>query len=184
MGILNQMGSMVGQAFAPPATAGGTAGAATTWGTLSTGLNVGGAVLSGVGGYEQAQYQAKLAGRNAEAAAAAGQFAESASKMKYGALEAGQKTSAAAGGVDVGSGAVKATIDSTKEIGALDATMIHYNAMRESMGLAAQSAVDKSAGRGAVVGGLLKAGTSFLSGANSLSDKWLDFGRVGIKAGA
>lgn len=184
MGILANAGQAVGQAFAPPATAAGTAGSSLGWGTLATGMNVGGAVLQGVGGYQQAQYQAKLAGGNAENAQLSGDYAEEASKMRYGALAANQKSGAAARGVDVGSGAVAATVGSTQEIGALDAAMIHYNAMKEAYGLNAQAAVDKSVARNSIVSGAMRAGTSFLSGANALSDKWLTYQRSGAEAGA
>jgi hypothetical protein len=184
MGILANAGAAVGQAFAPPSTAAGTAAESLGYGTLATGMNVGSALLSGVGGYQQAQFQAKLAGRNAENAQLSGDYAEEASKMRTGALAAEQTTSAAARGVSVDSGSVQRTVQSTREIGALDAAMIHYNAMKEAGMLESQSDVDKAAGRGAIVGGLLKAGTSFLSGANSLSDKYLTYQRSGAMAGA
>jgi len=184
MGILNSAGAAIGQAFSPPSSAAATAAASLGAGTLATGMEVGGNLLQGVGGYQQAMFQAKLAGRNAENAQAAGDYAEEASKLRYGAAGAQQKVNAAARGVSVDSSSVANTLKSTAEVGALDAAMIHYNAMREAYGLNAQAAVDKAAGRGAVVGGLFKAGTSFLSGAQSLSDKWLQFQRSGALAGA
>lgn len=184
MGILAQTGAAVGQAFAPPATAAGAAGGSLAYGTFATGAETAGSILQGVGGYQQAQFEAKLASRNAENAQLSGDYAEEASKLKYGALASTQKANAASRGVDVGSGAVAATLHSTAEVGALDAAMIHYNAMKEAYGLESQAGVDKSVARNSVVGGLMKAGTSFLSGANSLSDKWLTYQRSGAMAGA
>lgn len=183
MGILNNAGAAIGQAFSPGTSAQSLAAASLGRGTLSTGLEVGGDVLSGVGAYQQALYQAKLAGRNAENAQAAGQYEEEASKLRYGALGAEQKAEAAARGVSVDSSSVASTLRSTAEIGGLDAAMIHFNAMREAAGLQAQAAVDKSVGRNAIVGGALKAGTSFLSGAQSLSDKWLGYQLSGALVG-
>lgn len=184
MGILNQVGANMTQMLVPGTSAQSLAGASLTRGAVGTGMEVGGSILSGVGGYQQAQYQAKLAGRNAQNAQLAGDYAEESSKMRYGALGSQQKADAAARGVSVDSSSVANTLRSTAEIGGLDAAMIHYNAMREAYGLTSQAAVDKSVGRNAVVGGILKAGTSFLSGAQSVSDKWLQYQRSGAMVGA
>ncbi len=184
MGILNQVGQSVAQMFVPGTSAQSLAGASLTRGAVATGTEIGGDLLQGVGGYQQAQYQAKLASRNAENAQLAGDYAEEASKMRYGALGAQQKADAAARGVSVDSTSVANTLKSTAEIGGLDAAMIHYNAMREAYGLTSQAAVDKAVARNAVVGGLFKAGTSFLSGAQSVSDKWLQYQRSGAMVGA
>ena len=184
MGILNQMGAAIGQAFSPPGTAAGLAQASLGQGTLATGMDVAGNLLQGVGGYQQAQYQAKLAGRNAEIAQRAGDYAEESSKLRYGALGAQQKADAAARGVSVDSTSVANTLKSTAEIGGLDAAMIHYNAMKEAYGLTAQEQADKAAGRGALASGVFRAGTSFLSGAQALSDKWLQYQRSGAMVGA
>lgn len=184
MGILNQVGGAIGQAFAPPPTAAGEAGASLGTGTLATGMDMTGAILQGVGGYQQAQYQSKLAAANAVNTTLAGQTAEEASKLRYGGLAAQQITASAANGVSVDSGSVKAAVQSTQEIGGLDAAMIHYNALKEAYGLEAQSQVDKTVARNSLVSGGLKAATSFLSGATSLSDKWLQYQRSGALAGA
>ncbi len=184
MGILNQVGANISQMLVPGTSAQSLAGASLSRGAVGTGAEIGGDILQGVGGYQQAQYQAKLASRNAENAQLAGDYAEEASKMRYGALGAQQKADAAARGVSVDSSSVANTLRSTAEIGGLDAAMIHFNAMREAIGLKAQSDVDKAAGRNAAVGGLFKAGTSFLSGAQSVSDKWLQYQRSGAMVGA
>lgn len=184
MGILNQVGANMTQMLVPGTSAQDLAAGSLTRGAVGTGMEVGGNLLQGVGGYQQAMYQAKLAGRNAQNAQLAGDYAEEASKLRYGALGAQQKAGAAARGVSVDSGAVQDTLRTTAEVGGLDAAMIHYNAMREAYGLTAQAEVDKSVARNAVVGGVLKAGTSLLSGAQSLSDKWLQYQRSGAMAGA
>jgi hypothetical protein len=184
MGILNQIGTTATQMLVPGTSAQSLADASITRGAVGTGMEAGGDLLQGVGGYQQALYQAKLAGRNAENVQASGDYQEEASKMRYGALGAQQKADAAARGVSVDSTSVANTLKSTAEIGGLDAAMIHFNAMREAYGLTSQAAVDKAAGRNAAVGGILKAGTSFLSGAQSVSDKWLAYQRSGAMVGA
>lgn len=184
MGILSTAGAAIGQAFAPPATAAGEAGASLGMGTLSTGVNVVGNVLEGIGGYQQAQYQSKLAAANAVNATLAGQTAEESSKLRYGGLAAEQKTATAANGVQVDSGSAARAVQSTQEIGGLDAAMIHYNALKEAYGLEAQAGVDKTVARNSLVSGGFKAATSFISGASSLSDKWLQYQRSGALAGA
>lgn len=175
MGILNQAGAELGQAFAPSATANGAAAASLSLGTFATGVNVAANVASGIGGMQQGNFQAKLAGQNAEAALLAGQEAESASKMRYGALEGKQIVEQAANGVQVREGSAARTVASTEAISSMDAALIHYNAAKQAYGENLQAMVDKKAGQGAFAKGIFGAGTSFLSGAQSLSDKWLQY---------
>lgn len=183
MGFLQGLGQSIGAAFAPAATAQGAAGASPGWGTLATGVNAGANIAAGIGGLEENQFKAKVAGMNAEAALRAGTLAEQSSKLKYGALEAEQKVAQAANGVQVGSGSALAVRESTERISAMDAALIHYNAARQAFGEAAQAQAYKAAGVGALAKGLSGAATSFLSGANSLSDKWLAYQRSGAMAG-
>lgn len=179
MGALAGIGQGIGQAFAPSAAAAVGAKSALGWGTLATGMQVGADVLQGVGGFQQAQYAAKLAGRNAGVARLAGQVEESASKGRTTAAVAGAKASQAANGVEVNSGTAVNVRNAVQAFGDMDAAMIHYNAAKAAYGLEAEAAVDKAAGRAALAGGALKAGASFLSGANSLSDKWQSYRRSG-----
>lgn len=175
MGILNQAGAELGQAFSPSATASGAAASSLGLGTLATGVNVGAQVAAGIGGLQQANFAAKVASGNASAALLAGQEAESASKMKYGGLEAQQVVAQAANGVQVREGSAAKTVASTEAISSMDAALIHYNAARTAYGESMQAMVDKKAGQGALVKGIFGAGASFLSGAQSLSDKWLQY---------
>lgn len=186
MGILNQAGAELGQAFAPSATANGAAAASLGYGTMATGINVASNIAAGVGGMQQADFQAKLAGDNSAAALLAGQEAESASKMKYGGLEAKQIVEQAANGVQVREGSAAKTVASTEAISSMDAALIHFNAARQAYGESLQASVDKSAGKGALAKGVFGAGASFLSGAQSLSDKWLQYkmtGALNVPAG-
>lgn len=175
MGVLNQVGAELGQSFAPTATANSAAGASLGLGTLSTGVNVAANIASGIGGAQQAGFQAKIAEGNADAALLAGQQAGSASKMKYGSLEAKQTVAQAANGVQVNEGSAAKTVQSTEMISNMDAALIHYNAARAAFGDNLQASVDKASGKGALAKGVFGAGASFLSGAQSLSDKWLQY---------
>jgi len=184
MGFLANVGAQIGEAFAPAATAGGTAGASLGWGTLATGANIGANLAEGIGSAQRYDYAAKVSGQNAQAALLAGQQAESASKMKYGALEAEQKATQAANGIQVTSGSAEAVRHSTEEISAMDAALIHYNAARQAFGEETQASLYKTAAKGSLIKGALNAGVSFLSGVESLSDKALAYRRSGAMGGA
>jgi hypothetical protein len=175
MGFLQQADGAIGSAFAPSATAGGAAAQSLGMGTLATGVNVASNIIGGIGGLEQGQFAAGVAGRNSGDALLAGQETEEASKLKYGGLEAKQTVAQAANGVQVGSGSVAATKASTELVSSMDAALIHFNASRQAFGETEQASLDRAAGKGALAKGVMGAGASFLSGANSLSDKWLSY---------
>ncbi len=155
--------------------AAGAAGASTAAGGLGTALSAGGSIMSGIGGLQQGLFAAKVARENARQALIAGQSAESASKLRYGALAAEQKAGFAANGVSVDSGSAQAVQQSTQRISALDAALIHFNAAREAYGEKFQAQLDTRAGVGALEKGLMGGADSFLSGAQSLSSKWSTF---------
>lgn len=180
MGFLQGVGSSIGSwAAGGVKDAPGMASRSLDLGALATGADISGQLLSGIGGMQQANFAAAVARQNASSALQAGQFAGESSNLKYGALEAEQKTSAAANGVSVDSGSVQNTINSTKAISAIDAMAIKFNASREAYAQNTQASLDEATGRGALAKGLLGAGTSFLSGASSLGDKWLAYKRTG-----
>lgn len=175
MGILQEAGAAIGQAFAPSATAGGAAAASLGMGTFATGVNVAGNLIAGAGGQAQANFAANVADQNSRSALLAGQTAEEESRLKFGGLEAQQKVAQAANGVQVDSGSALKTRQSTEAISGMDAALLHYNATREAYGLSEQASLDRAAGKGAFARGVIGATTSFLSGAQSLSDKWLQY---------
>lgn len=151
--------------------AAGAAGAAEGAGQLGTLLSAGGSIASGIGGFQQGMFAAKIARENARQALNAGQNAESTSKMRYGALEAEQTAGYAANGVSVDSGSAQAVKSSTERISALDAALIHFNAAREAYGENFQASLDKRAAVGSLFKGLAGGADSFLGGAQSLSSK-------------
>ncbi len=172
-----------------------SANSALNWGAAATGLDAAGALFSGIGGYKQAAYQAsvaannaKIAGMNAENAMAAGGYAESLQKLKTGQEVGAQLAAQGASGVDVSIGSPAQVRASTEFSGALDAAMIHYNAAKEAFGekvqqsaFEAQAKLDRMAAYGSFGSGVLKAGSTLLSGASSLSAKAAQFKLSGAR---
>ena len=180
MGLLNSLGNSIASGFGGGAqTPGGAASASMGWGAASTLLNTAGALTEGIGSAEQYNYAATIARQNSAAALAAGQQAESASKAKFGLEEAHNTTEFAAHGVGVEGSNVRNVNTSLADTSALDAAILHFNALRESGTALAEEATDKHAATGALLGGIFKAGGSFIGGASSLSDKWLAFKQSG-----
>lgn len=169
--------SNIGQIAAGGTDAAGLASRATGLGSISTGLDVTGDLLQGIGGLQEGRFAAAVARQNAQSAFTAGGYEESASKLKYGALEASQKAAQGANGIAVSSGSPAAVRAATSSIGALDAAMIHYNAARGAYAQTVQAGLDARAGTNALAKGALAAGKDFISGSASLADKWLSYRR-------
>lgn len=183
MGFLVNNGAQVGAMFAGAnPTAQSLAQRSLAFGSLSAGLDTGAAFASGLAQAQQARYAAAAARANATGVMMAEGANESALKMRYTALGASQKAAQAANGVDVGSGSALRVREGTEQIGALDAAMLHFNAAREAFGLRQEAGLYDTAARNAVLGGALKAGATFLSGAQSLADKWLMYKQSGALA--
>lgn len=150
---------------------------------LSSGLSAIGDITSGIGQNQMAGFQAQIASnnaaierQNAAASLQAGQMSEMQSKLRTGLLIGEQKAAQGANGFDVNMGSNAQVRQSTSDIGAMDAALIHYNAARTAFGQQmeanvqeAQSALDKKAGQNAIWSGLFKAGTTLISGASSLA---------------
>ncbi len=197
MGFLANLGSGMGSSFlGVPATAAAAGAQSQGLTQLANTLQVTGNVLTGIEGYKQGQFQAQVAKNNAallDVAAgdtrAAGQTAASNLKTETGRLVASQKAAQAANGVDVNVGSAVEVRDATQALGDMDAMTLQYNAMREAYGYQAQAANERSAasaakrtGNAALASGALKAGSTLISGASALSDKWASFKRSGVRA--
>lgn len=165
MGVLSGVGS----------TAQGLANSSNGFTTLATGANAFGSLMEGIGGYQQARYAANVANMNANIALMAGQQAESASKMRYGALAAEQTAGFAANGISVNSATPGKVAQGTADMSALDAALLHYNAAKEAFGEKTQATLFKAAGDQSLAKGLLGVGNSILGGSQSLTDKWLSY---------
>ncbi len=171
MGFLSGIGTQLAQGMGG-LNAASAAQQSLGWGTFGTGASAAGALLEGIGGLQQAQFASKVSGEAAGAARVAGQQEESASRMKYGGLEAEQKVAQAANGIEVGSGSAEAVRAATQGFSDMDAALIHYNAAREAYGLREQASIDRKVGDLSLLRGVSKASNTLLAGASSLSDKW------------
>lgn len=170
-------------------SAAAAAGSSLSLGALSTGLSTVGGLFSAVGTYQQGMFQSKIATYNAQladqnknAALGAGQNAEQLKRLQTGKEVGSEAAAQAAGGTDVGGGSNVQVRQATQTAGDFDALNIRYNAARQAYGYSQEAFSDmlqaKSAKQSAVsglVGGIFKAGSSFISGASSLTDKWLQY---------
>lgn len=163
------------------------------WGGVAAGLDAGGQLLSGVGGLQQGLYAAQVSRNNAEimrqqagAETAAGVYAESAKKLETGQRVAEIEAKQAASGVDISIGSPVAEREAERTVGAMDAAMIRYNAMRaahgsrvSAMNLDAQAKLEKRAGYGALASSLFGAGSSILSSATTFASRKAQFKKSG-----
>jgi hypothetical protein len=155
----------------------------------STNLEAGSAALGGVGGYQLANYQAavaannaKIAQANAQASLQAGDYETEVSGLKTSQVVGAARAAQGANNIDVNAGSAAAVQESTQKVGAMDAAMIHYNALRQAYGqevearsLKAQSQLDQAAGLGALSGGFTKAASTILGGAYSVAGRYANW---------
>lgn len=166
-------------------SAGQAAAASLVWGGVGTGISAVGDISSAAGQAQQYNYMAQVAANNAQimrsnqdAAASAGSFQESSAKLQTGQTVGAQRAAQSADGIDVNVGSPAAVRDSTENLGALDAALLHYNTARQVLGLqteeqnyTAQSELDKRAAKNSLLAGAAKAASTIISGASSLSGK-------------
>ncbi len=161
---------------------------------LGTGVSAMGASATADANAKSAQYQAAVARNNQ---IIAGQYADrsimtglSRSEMmdyRTRGLLGTAKATQAASGVDVNSGSPAAVRASIGELGSLDAATLRYNAEQEAYGykvkgagFAAESQLDTMKAENARTAGDYAVASSILSGASSVSSKWLSFQQKGI----
>lgn len=174
-----------------------------TLATVSMGASAAGGLTSAFGGYESgqaasqmygyqsavAQLNSKIALQNRDYALATGeQQAQSygtGAAQRFGAIRAAQGAS----GVDVGSGSSLDVQAGQRRATAIDLNTIRTNAARVAYGYEVQSTQDKAqsqlydmASSDAAKAGGIKALGSLISGAGSVSDKWLQMGQYGLGA--
>jgi hypothetical protein len=146
--------------------------------------------MQGNYGAAVAQNNAALSRQNAASAVEAGQYNASTALMRGGTIAAQQEASQGANGIDVGVGSAVATRQATQRVSAIDAAMIQYNAAKEAYGFqtqantqSTQAALNKMAGRNALLTGITKAGSgvalaeaafpqSMVSQGKTVAGKW------------
>ena len=190
-----QTGQAIGQAGAGFVGTGAPAlsSGALASGAIGVGLDTAAAGLSGLSMAQQfafrsdiASTNAKIMRGNAQTVRNAGVTESSNVKLKTGTQVAAQRAAYAGSGIDVNSGSAADVQAATKSLGEYDANMTQYNAARAAYGLdieaanqKAQSKMDRMASYDALAEGVGRAGSTFISGANSLVDKWYSYKRSG-----
>lgn len=144
-------------------------------------LSAGAQVLGAVAQYGNSNYQAAIAnnnaviaGYNAKEAADAGQIAAQTQSMRGADLLGKVKASQAANGVDVNSGSAVDVQVGAREESVFNANTTEHNALLQAYGYRvqqqsdlAQAKLDQAQGTQELVGGILGASGSLISGANA-----------------
>lgn len=160
----------------------------------STAVAAYGQIQQGNAAKEASNYKAQqdannaiTANNNAIAAEQAGIVQAQQKQMQTGQTIGKIIASKAASGLDVNSGSSADLVASTADVGELDAQTIRNNADKTAYGYKtqgqnyeSQAAIDKATGANAAQAGQLGAFSSMLSGASSVSGKWLDFQQKGL----
>ncbi len=141
-----------------------------------------------------ANYQAQVARNNAviqennaQAAIQAGQTEEQNQRRKTAQLEGAARAAIGANGVSTTSGTSLDVLGDTAKLGELDALTIRSNAGRtaynyrvEGMSQTAEAGLDVAKGQAAKTAGAIGGMSTLLSGATSLSDKFLNWQMAGL----
>jgi hypothetical protein len=158
-------------------------------GVAATGMQAVGAAQQGQAASRQAQYQAQVADNNATIqrgmaadALQRGEVAEQQQREKTAQQISTQRAALASSGTDVNSGSNVNIQGDTAAAGEFDALTIRGNAAREAYGDTvnamsdtATAGLDRSKASAAEDAGMFGAGADLLSGASSVSNKWLSY---------
>lgn len=156
---------------------------------LGTGLSMMGARASSDAQAQAANYQAAVARNNqiiaqqyADRTTQAGMVKAEMQDYRTRAMLGTAKAAQAASGVDVNSGSPAAVRRSIASIGELDKETIMYNAANEAYGYKVRAAgfgadaqLDRMKADAAITAGDYSVASSLLSGASSVSSKWLGY---------
>lgn len=161
---------------------------------LSTAIGAGGAVLSGIAGYQNANYQAavasnnaELARRQAELASFKGQTDAYRQDLKNRAILGEQNAAMGASGFDLGSSSFGRVRGSTAELGRFDtlntmhaSDMEKYGYQIQQSNFLSEAKAKKQAGINSLISGAIGATGSLIGGASQVADKWLTYSTKGI----
>ena len=160
----------------------------------SIGAQMYGQKVAGDAAEDQANYQASvdrnnqiISGWQADDALARGAEEERRTRLRTAQTIGSQRVSFAANNVDLGSDNVIDTQADTAMFGELDALTVRSNAEREAyqykvqgMNYGAGAAASTLAGKNAQNAAKIGMGTSLLSGAASVSDRWSTYKKKGV----
>jgi hypothetical protein len=155
-------------------------------GVASTALSAYGQIQAGQQAQAAADYNAAvarnnqiIADRQAEDAVKRGQVAEEEQRRRTRAIAGTQRAALAASGVQLDQGSPADILADTAQFGELDALTIRNNAEREAYGyrvqgmnFGAEAGLQQGRASSAMTGAYLGAGSTLLSGATSVADRW------------
>lgn len=164
-------------------------GASSIFSLIGAGTQAAGEVASGEGQAQAYLYQAAVNQNNAailrgnaKSELVAGQYNESLSKLHTGQVAASGRVAAAASGVDVAFGSPTDTEQSTRTVGAMEAATMHFNAARQAYAgqvdaanADSQAELDKLGAEGVRTAGRIKAASTILGAASSLSSRYRQY---------
>lgn len=163
---------------------------------VSAGAAVVGAAMSAYGAYrqgqaqqEQADYQSAVMDRNAKVAAMqaedrqrTGQIEEKQMRLKNEQMIGQAKSDLSNSGVQVGTGSSLDVVSDAAAWGEWDVQQHRWNVAKDIWGInnqaanySAQSGLYKMSGANAAEAGMWGAGTSLISGAGTVADKWYTY---------
>lgn len=132
----------------------------------STAISTVGAITSGVGQYQQAQASAKMADQQAKDALARGDQAASDLAKEQAGFRGQQRAALAANGVELDYGSADQIQQDTQTLQREDQRRLRDNRNREAWGYSVDGAMQRAAGKGALIGTAFNAGSTLLSGAS------------------
>jgi hypothetical protein len=158
----------------------------------SSAVSAGGSLFSGFANSAAYKYQSgvaavneKIAKQNAEYSRSVGEYKAEVSGMKTRQQVGQTKAIQGASGFRVGEGSGEKVVESMQMLGASEQGTIRSNAARaayghevEAINFGAQSKLYSMASTTSKVSGVLGATSSFLGGASSVSDKWLQYNSI------
>ncbi len=125
-----------------------------------------GAITAGVGQYQQAQASAQMADKAAKDALALGDQQASDLAKEQGGERGRQTTALAANGVELDYGSAAQIQQDTLTLQREDQRRVRDNRNRQAWGYSVEGTMQRSAGKGALIGAAFNASSTLLSGAS------------------
>lgn len=144
---------------------------------LAAGLSAYGSYQSGKSQAKVAEFQAKQANANAEAAIEEGRVAEAQQRRKVAQTMGTQRASLAASGADISdmNSSAQSILGDTAQWGDYDARMVRYNSEMQAWNYQNQATQYRAEGKAASRAGAIGAGTSLLQGASQVAGQWYNY---------
>jgi len=136
---------------------------------VGAGISAAGSVVQGVQANQAAKAQAAAYEQQARADAQASAYEAQKERRQQELVAANARAQVGASGVAF-SGSPTEVLSSNAQQGALDIAAIQYGSQLRQNNLTTQAGISRASGKSAMVGGLINAGSSFVSGITNLYD--------------